>query len=384
MKRLGALVVLVSLLIAVPVARGGHEMPVYPSYYPQEIRIEQVDPARAADLLREAKIHAYLGDEPLFPTAPPQSIAIVESLGSFVVVSVNPASPLLNAETTACTIADAVLHELAAAKGSGFVFHPYPVTPFHGDYLDQVDLAEAAKERFLAGAGGAPQSKGLRLKVKTNSALGRRLVRAEQQTDQAAWDATIEEVGAAALVTSSTQVLSGWLGPPWLKEGWYQAYRLLGDALGDQDSKSRAAADLQRLEARDYDGTVQRINLERDLLSTLTSGCNRVIAGYTVKRQYFNDEFSAGIENIAFDSLAGFNSPMFLRTVKLKDFPWNGWLWLGIAGRAEAAWNPIGGFTDDVGHLVWFALGDPAMIPAPYDAGWVVNRVSDVQSVPSR
>jgi len=382
MRRLAAHLVLVSLLIVASMVRGGHEMPVYPSYYPQEIRIERVDPARAANLLREAKIHAYLGDEPLFPTALPQSMA-VESLGSFVVVSVNPASRLLK-EGTTCAIADAILHELAVAKGGGFVFHPYPVTPIHGDYLDQVDLAEAAKARLLPGTGGAPQSESLHPKVKAASALGRHLVHTARLVDEAGWDATIEEVSAAALVASSTQVLNGWLGPPWIKEGWHQAYRLLGGALGDQDAKGRAEADLQRLETRDYDGAVERINLERDLVSTLTSGCNRVVAGYTVRRQYFNDEFSAGIENITFDSLAGFNTPMFLRTVKLKDFPWNGWLRLGVAGRAQAAWNPIGGFTDDFGHLLWFALGDPAMIPAPYDAGWGVNRVSDVQSMPTR
>lgn len=382
MRRLGARLLLATLLIVASVARGGHEMPVYPSYYPQEIRIERVDPARAANLLREGKIHAYLGDEAQFPAALPHSIA-VESLGSFVVVSVNPASRLLKAGTT-CTIADTVLHELAVAKGSGFVFHPYPVTPFHGDYLDQVDLAEATKARLLLSAGGAPQSKGLHPKVKAASALARQLVHTARLVDKAGWDATIEEVDAAALVASSTQVLNGWLGPPWLKEGWYQAYRILGGAFGDQDAKDRAEADLQRLETRDYEGTVERINLERDLVSALTSNCNRVVAGYTVRRQYFNGEFYAGIENIAFDSLAGFNTPMFLRTVKLKDFPWNGWLRLGVAERARAAWNPIGGFTDDFGHLLWFALGDPAMIPAPYDAGWGVNRVSDVQSMPTR
>jgi hypothetical protein len=384
MKRLGPLVVLVGSLTIVTIAHGGHELPVYPSYYPQEIRIERVDPARAADLLREAKIHAYVGDQPLFPAAPPESIGAVESLGSFVVISVNPASPLVKAGAAACAIAGILLRELATAKDSGFVFHPYPVTPFHGDYLDQVDLAEAAKERFLAGVGGPPQSKHLQLKVKAESALGRRLIRAERQTDETGWDVALKEVGAAALVHSSTQVLNGWLGPPWLKEGWYQAYRLLGDALDDQDTKSHAEADLRRLETRDYDGAVERINLERGLVSALTSGCNRAVAGYTVNRRYFNDDYSAGIENIAFDSLTGFNSPMFLRTVKLKDFPWNGWLRLGVAGQAEAAWNPIGGFTDDVGHLLWSALGDPAMIPEPYDGGWVVNRVSDVQSMPSR
>ena len=42
----------------------------------------------------------------------------------------------------------------------------------------------------------------------------------------------------------------------------------------------------------------------------------------------------------ASDSQAGFNSAIFLRTVKLKDFPWNGWLRLGIAGEARRRVEP--------------------------------------------
>ena len=109
-----------------------------------------------------------------------------------------------------------------------------------------------------------------------------------------------------------------------------------------------------------------------------------MVAGYTVKREYFNAEFSAGVENIAFDALEGFNSPMFLRTVKLKDFPWNGWLQLGLDGRPARAWNPIGGFTDPFGRLMWFAIGDPAAIPSPYDAAWMLNRISEVEASPKR
>ena len=88
------------------------------------------------------------------------------------------------------------------------------------------------------------------------------------------------------------------------------------------------------LQAADYGTSVERINLERDLVRRSRRAAARVVAGYTVKREYFNAEFSAGIENIAFDALEGFNSPMFLRTVKLKDFPWNGWLQLGVDARA--------------------------------------------------
>ena len=103
-----------------------------------------------------------------------------------------------------------------------------------------------------------------------------------------------------------------------------------------------------------------------------------------MKREYFNAEFSAGIENIAFDSIGGMNSAMFLRTVKLKDFPWNGELALALATPPAAAWNPIAGFTDPFGRLLWSALGDPALLPSPNGSEWMFNRISDVESVPAK
>ena len=70
-----------------------------------------------------------------------------------------------------------------------------------------------------------------------------------------------------------------------------------------------------------------------------------------------------------------------MRTVKLKDFPWNGWLTLGVPDAPSAAWNPLAGFTDDTGRLIWQALGDPALFPEPYDAGWSLNRIGEVTRV---
>jgi hypothetical protein len=109
-----------------------------------------------------------------------------------------------------------------------------------------------------------------------------------------------------------------------------------------------------------------------------------IVAGYTVKREYVNVEFSAGIENIGYDAIAGLNSPIFIRTVKLKDFPWNGWLALGIEGEPAAAWNPIGGMNDPFGRLMGSAVSDPALLPSPYEAGWMLNRISDLPSNPGR
>jgi hypothetical protein len=374
-----ALIIATAILAMAPLARSGHELPVYPSYYPHEIEIAAMAPQRAAELLRAGKLHAYVGATPAFADAPANTMGSVQSLGSFVVVRLNPASPLARDEASACAAAGAIVRDMTArAGGSGLIIHPYPVTPWHGDYLHHADLAEAAIARLSEGAADAGPS----LKVRAEGALARSLVRPEWSTEGADWDAAVADVGARDLVASSTAAMNGWLGPRWTRSGWFHAHRLLADLVLEPERKQRADADLARLQGGDIESATARVNVERDLVGSLTAGCRAVVAGYTVKREYFNAEFSAGIENIAYDALEGLASPMFLRTVKLKDFPWNGWLQLGIEGRSEAAWNPIGGFTDEFGRLMWFAIGDPASVPSPYDHAWVFNRISEVQSTP--
>jgi hypothetical protein len=373
-KPRSVLLVLAVLLAALGVARGGHELPVYPSYYPHEIAIETMPPERAADLFRDATLHAYLGAEPRFPSAVPASIRPVESLGSFVIVRINPAAPSAQDERSACAVVETIIRDMA--DKTGFLFHPYPVTPLHGDYLYHVDQAEAEKTRLLDAPAASPPRN---LMVEASGALAD-LVRPEWLAKGSDWDAAVEEIDAAELVGASTTSLNGWLGPPWVKSGWFHAERILADATSDAEVRHRTAAMSQRLEAGDYRGAVERVNLERELVAALTGGCRKRVAGYTVKQQYFSAEFTNGIENIGFDSIEGLNSPIFIRTVKLKDFPWNGWLKLGIDVRPDAAWNPIGGFEDGFGRLLWSAIGDPALFSAPYDSRWMLNRIADVQS----
>lgn len=362
----------------VTAARSGHELPVYPSYYPHEIELTAVAPERAADLLLAGKIQAYVGSAPRFAVPPPESIGSIESLGSFVIVRVNSASPFAKDGRSACAIAKTVVRDLAAKNGD-LVVHPYPVTPFHGDYLHHVDLAEAAKVRLLEGAPVAPVD--LRnLKVKADAELARSLVPAEWGMGDAEWDVEVVTVDAAKLAAAKSFAINGWLGPAWIRSGWFHAYVLLSARAGDEDSKQRIETLVRRLQTASHDGAVERINLERSLVAALAGDCHALVAGYTVKREYFSTVFTAGIENIAYDAIAGFNSPMFVRTVKLKDFPWNGWLALGIGGSATAAWNPVAGFNDDFGRLMWSAIGDPASIPSPYESAWTFNRISDVQS----
>jgi hypothetical protein len=381
MKGLGACVVWLVAVAVVTVARSGHEMPVYPSYYPHEIRIETVTPDRAAGLLLDGKIQAYVGREPRFAGALPDSLHAVESLGAFVIVSINPDSALAKDETSACAVAQALVRDMSGRHGE-FIFHPYPVTPLHGDYLYHADAADAAKARFLGAGAVAAAPAALALKVRATSALAKSLVRPDWSTEDSGWDAAIDEVGAADLVAASTFAMNGWLGPPWVRTGWFHAALLLGDAVDDPTKHDRIEADVRRLKARTYEDAVERINLERAVVTVLASSCRKIVVGYTVKREYFSAEYSAGIENVGFDSIEGLNSPIFIRTVKLKDFPWNGWLSLGADTPPTAAWNPIAGFTDGFGRLTWSALSDPALLPSPNDAGWMLNRISDVQASP--
>src|SRR6185436_12396699 len=140
---------------------------------------------------------------------------------------------------------------------------------------------------------------------------------------------------------------NGGVGAPWLKVGWHQAYLVLRD--GVQDPVERGRVDALH---------------------------ERVVAGYTLRTEPLNVDYSGGVENAAYDAQAGLGSAIFPRTVKLKDFPWNGWLTVGVPERASAAWNPVAGFSDPAGRLLWLALGDPAFFPSPHGAGWIPNRVT--------
>lgn len=355
---------LLSLLVAGPVALAatadaGHESPFYPSFYPQEIKIVRVAPAAVAEAFAKNTLHAYVGADPFPGAAPPPNVRAVESLAGWVVVTPN-AARLPNERR--CTAARGVVDRLAGATVGGFVFHPYPVTPYHGDYLDYADLAAAAKSWPRA----AP-SAGLR--VVARGAVAEKLVMERAGGAGDGGDVVVEDVRLDDLLARVRSNVDGWLGPPALKSGWLHAWLLLHGA----DATDPA---YQRLTAGAFADDRERVTLARALVSRLTGRCERVVAGFITRREYVNDDYSAGVENVGRDSHAGLASHVFARTAKLKDFPWNGWLQVGVASAPAAAWNPIAGFTDEGGRLLWAAVGDPGFLPEPGGDGWLANRVT--------
>lgn len=371
MRAAGRITFLAAVLALLGAAEAGHEAPVYPSYYPQEIRILPIDPAAATSALAEGRIQAYLGAIPAPPASEP-SVAFVESLHSYLVVRTNPDSPRAASAPARCALARSVIAAIAADQ-DGFRFHPYPVTPLHADYLHHFDLALQARTRVEAEPGVDPDS----IRVRAAGPLAEQIVRS-RWTASAGWDAAVEEVAIERLTGPARVAFNGWMGPPWIKEGWFHAELLLAGA-GREPARAEAAATLfARLQQGAFQTGEERINLERALVTALTGDCRTMVAGYGVRQWHYGAAYSSGVENIAFDSQAGFRSAIFVRTVKLKEFPWNGWLALGVPAAPEAAWNPLGGFTDETGRLIWFALGDPALFPEPYNSGWTQNRIGEV------
>jgi hypothetical protein len=366
---------LIVAAVIVTAAWAGHELPIYPSFYPHEIEIRTLAPGRAGDALGRGDIQAYVGSGLSFSGKPPEQVRAIESLGSFVLARINPQSPLLTAQNSACAVVKTVVSEFGPRDG--FILHPYPVTPLQGDYLYHADLAAAAKARFseISTPAGQPN---IKITIKADGNFAR--VHPDWSARGPDWDVEIVEADAAEQMAAAAFSVNGRLGPPWLRTGWFAAKQLLGEAIDNSADNEHAQTVLRRLETAAFSGLAERINLERELVSTLAAGCQRMVIGYTVKREYVNVEFSAGIENIGYDAIAGLASPIFIRTVKLKDFPWNGWLSLGIGEKPSGAWNPVAGMTDPFGQLMGFAVSDPALIPSPYEAGWMLNRISDLPS----
>jgi hypothetical protein len=372
MPRAGAGVLLAVVLGSAVAADAGHEIPYYPSFYPQQITVRALGPASAAAELARGALHAWVGDDPFQGRPAPAHVAYVESLAGFVVLTFTPGAPAAADAAARCAAAAALARALPEV--SGFVPHPYPITPYHEAYVAHADRIAERREAAVAGPVPAVRIRATGRPVRWLEAAGRPPVVGEA-------DAVLEEVPLERLLGAERTDFAGRPGPPWVKDGVEQAYRLLADAVDGHDARREVEALHRELQAPGL-GAATRLERGRRLVGLLTAGCRRAVVGYTTRREPVNTEYSSGVENVAWDSQEGLGSAVFVRTVKLKDFPWNGLLEVGVPAAPAAAWNPVAGFTDPAGRLLWAALADPALIPAPRADGWLDNRVRVVSVEP--
>jgi hypothetical protein len=360
----------VAAVLVTVLAYAGHELTFYPAFYPQEISVRFVPAAAtAAALFRKNALHAYVGSD-AFAGGVAAGTRTIDSLRGWVVLTFERPGSVFGEAGARCGAAAQLGRTLG--DRAGFVSHPYAVTPYHEDYVSHYDLAQKARDRP---PGRLPR-------VRARGALGEALAAAGVPAAGGDAEAVLEEIELAGLLAPVETRVNGWTGPPWLKEGWYHASLL-------QSPVARGAADegLRRRTESAWATQSERVALERRLVTQLAASCERVVLGYTVRRERLNDAYNEGVENVAADSQTGLASPIFVRTAKLKDFPWNGWLNVGVPARPVAAWNPVGGFRDVPGQVVWAAVGDPALLLDPDSARFVPNRarplsVTEVMEAP--
>ena len=245
------------------VAWGGHELPIYPSFYPHEIEIRTLAPEQAAEALREGEIQAYVGGGVRFAGAPPAEIRAIESLGSFIIVRINPDSPRAADEASACAAVKAVVRELAGAR-CDFILHPYPVTPFHGDYLHHADLAAAAKARFSdETAADAPPEESRQAGSLAQQHPGLVGARCATGTRE------VIEVDAAELMAAATlrreRLARAALAANRLVQRRASAWPMRIERPRRRGNASKPISGA--LKTGDFTGSAERINLERDLVT---------------------------------------------------------------------------------------------------------------------
>ena len=229
-------------------AGAGHELPFYPGYYPQEIRLDTLAPAAAAPMLQRGELHAYVGADPFPGRKDPADIRSVDSFASFLVITLNTALPAFGSRESRCEATVKIGSALASGQGL-YVIHPYPVTPFDPDYLDHWDLVQARK-RAYEGAARSGATASLRLRAK--GSLAAKLLGRRGTTDGNEWDAEVEEVDLDRLTAPRRIAINGWLGPPWIKAGWFHAYLLHAPAIADDASRQAVEALYHRLVTGSY------------------------------------------------------------------------------------------------------------------------------------
>jgi hypothetical protein len=97
---------------------------------------------------------------------------------------------------------------------------------------------------------------------------------------------------------------------------------------------------------------------------------------YDTEYYVFNDDYDVGLHNMAWSPLVGFLEPSaFFRTVKIKLFPWNGWLLVGSPSVDKCRFNPFLVPGDATCYGLWSVLSDPAFVLNPYNLTFEPNRV---------
>ncbi len=217
-------------------------------------------PSEAAQPLRDGKIQAYVGSRLELcgraagrSSAPSNRSARSSSCASIRI------PPRAQDDASACAVVRTVMRDAGGARR-------FRSASLSGHAVPRRLSSSRRSRGRRQGALLDRRSAGRRTQDRRRAAALHKAIRNGPRRD-ADWDAEVDEVDAAELVASAMFSMNGWFAPPWVRTGWFHAERLLADAADEPAREQHIRSDLQRLKAGDFTGLVERINLERDLVT---------------------------------------------------------------------------------------------------------------------
>ena len=434
--RLLLAVLVIAMLVSTYVegVMAGHENPFQQSYYPHEVRFFKIDnPDEVPRLIAETSdtpvvkgLHLYLAPVSVDDVKEARRVGPAKSLktlGSIYTVLLNPVDDGRNpfaSKKFRQAFARFLIDREALATGLGDAEPLYiPITRYHPDYRFVIDIDQRIRGQwkpneamvkqaladYLESVGGSVE--GGRITIEGSEAvlavagiegdaiagvivkqLAEKLEKLGFKVKTISMEASptrlrdLEEYQGVNIVVERLDLLDYIFERLRNVNGIYVGLDAYDDARlaahiylkpgGADDEASRAA---QKLLSGDYSGWQERMNLIRTLILGGIDESVRTPVMLTYQHYLYNDDYDQGVENMARSPITGPFSDVFYRTVKLRLFPWNGWLLVGLDVERSSAYNPVLGFTDKWGRNLWMMLSDSASVFQPYNGSWEVNRV---------
>ena len=231
MKRAVAFVLIGIAAAIVTVARGGHELPIYPSYYPHEIEIKvaRARAARPRRCARERSRPMSVAVCAMSARRPSRCARSSRSAPSSPCASIRPPrwrrTRLRPAPPSRRSLRELAGHErFRPASLSGHAV-PRRLSPSRRPR----GRRQGALRRLTPRRSATSRSRRA-ARSRNSIRIGRRAMRT------GTWRSV--EVDAAGLMDAATLAMNGWIAPPWVRTGWFHAERLLADAISDPAAKA--------------------------------------------------------------------------------------------------------------------------------------------------
>lgn len=358
----------------------GHENVQYQSYYPHEIRFLQVDNLDSAlKLMRNTTtsgrvqgLHLYMEMSKKEEVSGITSVKFLEQITKIYYLKFSEFNQHLKNKTLRTALSYGCINrvELAKEMKTNPLFIPllpqHRETSYVKDFEEMLKTVNCGNVSHKLGnlkVGFTPAEEAVAEKIvgqiKHNAGSN---INVEKVRDSDAWDILVAGVDVPGYVFSKLKYINGVFYGTDSFDGitFIRDLFLAGKNITEQRIKNEADLFLYtRLLVSDW--------YENSFTHPLM---------YDLQYYVYNDDYDEGLHNMAWSPLVGFLEPSaFFRTVKIKLFPWNGWLLVGSPSVDKCRFNPFLVPGDATCYGLWSVLSDPAFVLNPYNLTFEPNRV---------